>query len=60
MKKACKQCKILIEGGECPICKNSDFATSWNGRISVLDMEKSAIAKRLAVPQNGEYAIKVR
>ena len=60
MKKACKQCRILIEGGNCPLCSNSDFASSWNGRIVVIDPEKSAIAKKLEVSKEGDYAIKVR
>ena len=60
MKKACRQCRALVEGGSCPVCSNSDFATSWNGRITILNQEKSAIAKRLALTKNGDYAIKVR
>lgn len=60
MRKACKQCRILVEGGSCPICQNSDFATSWNGRINVLDAEKSGVAKKLSITKDGEYAIKTR
>lgn len=60
MKKACKQCRILIDGGNCPLCSNSDFAISWNGRISIINHEKSAIAKKLNVNKEGDYAIKVR
>lgn len=60
MKKACKQCRILLNGGTCPLCKNSDFSTSWNGRISMLDASKSSIAKKLSIADDGDYAIKVR
>ena len=60
MKKACKQCRILTDGGVCPICKNSDFATNWNGRITMIDAEKSAIAKKINITVNGDFAIKVR
>ena len=60
MKRACKECKILIDTGLCPICKNSNFGTSWNGRITVINAEKSAIAKKLTISKNGDFAIKVR
>ncbi len=60
MKKACKQCRALTDGGMCPVCKNTDFANSWNGRIILLDPSNSAIAKRLSVNAAAEYAIKTR
>ena len=60
MKKACKKCRILIDSGNCPICENSDFASSWNGRIAIINPEKSSIAKKLGVTKEGDYAIKVR
>lgn len=59
-KKACKTCKIFVDGGECPICKGTNLSPSWQGRVFVVDAEKSEIAKRMGLPQNGEYAIKVR
>jgi len=60
MKRACKECKLLVETGVCPICKNSDFSTSWNGRVTIIDVENSQIAKKMAVKANGDFAIKVR
>ena len=60
MKKACKQCKILVDSGVCPICKNSDFGTGWNGRIMILNAEKSEIAKKVSLQANGDFAIKIR
>ena len=60
MKKACKQCRALADGGMCPVCKNTDFANSWNGRIILIDPSNSAIAKRLSVTAAAEYAIKTR
>ncbi|MEM4282078.1 MAG: transcription elongation factor subunit Spt4 [Candidatus Woesearchaeota archaeon] len=59
MKKACKKCKIFVEGMECPICKGNTFTTTWRGRIAVLDAERSEIAKKIGVKIKGEYAIKV-
>ena len=60
MKKACKQCRVLVDGGICPVCKNSDFSTNWNGRITMMDAEKSAISKKLDIKHNYDFAIKVR
>lgn len=60
MKKVCKKCRIFVEGSECPICKNSNFTETWKGRISILDVAKSEIAKKVGIEVKGEYAIKVR
>ena len=59
-KKACKKCKLLVEGDTCPICKSSSFASSWLGKIFISDVEKSMIAKKVNINVKGEYAIKVR
>ncbi|HLC66486.1 MAG TPA: transcription elongation factor subunit Spt4 [Candidatus Nanoarchaeia archaeon] len=58
-KKACKRCRMFVDGSECPNCKGNQFATNWKGRLCILDPE-SGIAKRIGVTQIGEYAIKVR
>ncbi len=59
-KKACKRCKIFVDGNECPICKNSTFSTSWQGRIHILNASESMIANKVGLTEKGEYAIKVR
>ena len=59
-RRYCKKCKILIETSECPICKSSDFTSNFQGRIFVLDTDKSSIAKKMNINNEGEYAIKVR
>lgn len=60
MKKVCKKCKIFVKGDQCPICKESSFSENWKGRIFILDVEKSEIAKNIGAKVKGEYAIKVR
>lgn len=60
MKKACKKCKIFVEGNTCPICQGDQFSTSWQGRIAVLDEKNSEVGKKIGVEKAGEYAIKVR
>lgn len=59
-KKVCKGCKFFYEGNVCPACKGNQTATNWKGRIAIIDSEKSAIAKKIGIKVNGEYAIKVR
>ncbi len=58
-KKACKSCKVLYDGSECPICKSSQSVSNWKGRIFIIDQNKSEIAKKIGIAVPGEYAIKV-
>ena len=59
-KKVCKRCKMFVEGNECPVCKTSQFSTSWQGRLNIIDASKSIIAEKINIKSKGEYAIKVR
>jgi len=58
-QKACKKCKILVEGDQCPICQGNSFTDSWKGKVIIFDSEKSEIAKHLKIKQQGSYAVKV-
>ena len=59
-KKACKKCKMFVEGNQCPNCKSEAFASVWQGRLHIIDTNKSMIAQKMDVTVKGEYAIKVR
>ena len=59
-KKVCKRCRLFVDGSECPLCKTNQFSTLWQGRLNVLDANKSSIANKVEITANGEYAIKVR
>jgi DNA-directed RNA polymerase subunit E" len=59
-KKACKKCKLFVEGDTCPSCGSTNFTTSWQGRLFIKDVEQSMIAEKVEVKVKGEYAIKVR
>jgi DNA-directed RNA polymerase subunit E" len=59
-KKACKSCKLFVEGNVCPGCKGNSFTDNWQGRLYVTDVENSEIAEKLNVKLKGEYAIKIR
>ncbi len=56
-KKACRKCKIFVEGEECPICGTANFTNTWQGRLYIADAAKSEIAQKLGVKVKGEYAI---
>ena len=38
----------------------SNFTSSWQGRVYIVDPENSMIAEKIAIQKKGEYAIKVR
>lgn len=58
--KVCRACKVFVDGTVCPLCKNSVFANSYQGRLNILDANKSLIAKQINITEKGRYAIKVR
>jgi DNA-directed RNA polymerase subunit E" len=59
-KKVCSTCKLFVEGDICPQCKNNRFSNNWQGRIFILNPEKSLVAQKMGIKMAGEYAIKVR
>ncbi len=63
-KKICKRCKSIVDGNKCndPACgglQSGQAAQSYKGRISIVDANKSEIAKKIGLKYAGEYAIKV-
>ena len=59
-KKCCKSCKIFVDGDTCPLCKNANFSTNWQGHVFIADPNKSEIAKKIGITVKGEYALKCR
>jgi DNA-directed RNA polymerase subunit E" len=59
-KKACKKCKLFVDGNQCPLCKTEVFSNVWQGRLLIIDPKKSIIAQNMEIESKGEYAIKVR
>ena len=59
-KRAGKFTKVLTDADVSPLNPKEPLSSTWFGRIYIADVEKSDIAKKLNIPQNGEYAIKVR
>ncbi|MBT4022152.1 DNA-directed RNA polymerase subunit E'' [archaeon] len=58
--KVCKKCKVFVDGPVCPQCKGNKFSTVYQGKINVLDANKSYVAKQMELKEKGKYVIKVR
>ena len=56
-KKACRQCKRIVRGNTCPVCK-VETTTNFQGIVVIFDIE-SDIAKKLNITAPGTYAIRV-
>jgi RNA polymerase subunit RPABC4/transcription elongation factor Spt4 len=59
-KKAGKFTKILTDEDVSPLDPKEPLSQSWYGRVVVLDVTNSTIAKKMNITKVGEYAIKVR
>lgn len=57
--KACKKCRLIVEGDVCPVCKESDLTGSWKGMTIIFDPEKSEVAKKLDIKVPGKYALRL-
>jgi DNA-directed RNA polymerase subunit E" len=59
--RACKMCNIIVEEGDkCPRCGSKELTEGAKGRVVILNPEKSEVAKKLALKEKGNYAIKTR
>jgi DNA-directed RNA polymerase subunit E" len=59
-EKVCKSCKLFVEGTVCPVCKESNFTTVYQGKLNILDVNKSFIARQINIKEKWRYAIKIR
>lgn len=56
-RRACRQCKRIVRGSLCPVCK-VETTTNFQGIVVIFDVE-SEIAKKLGITAPGTYAIRV-
>ena len=61
MRRVCRQCRRFVDDGKgvCTVCQSSDFTTTWQGRLSVIEPAKSFIAKKVGAVE-GDYALRIR
>lgn len=55
--KACRQCKRILTGKTCPVCKTDDVRSA-QGIIVIFDTN-SEIAKKMGITSPGKYALRV-
>jgi DNA-directed RNA polymerase subunit E" len=58
-EKACKGCKTIYEGSECPSCKKKEFSDSFKGKVEIINPEKSELTQHLKITKKGTYAIRL-
>lgn len=58
-ERVCKQCKFICNDDICPNCNSKEIVDNFKGRIIVLDVDQSEIAKNLKFTKKGNFAIKL-
>ncbi len=58
-EKACKECNRITNLEICVVCKGHT-SPNWMGYVSVIEPDKSEIAKKLNIGAKGKYALRVR
>lgn len=58
MESACKICKRLVEGSECPVCKSKNLTKNWKGVVIIFD-PNSEVARKTGHQVPGKYALHV-
>lgn len=58
VRRACRDCKRILKGTTCLVCKTSNTTTNFQGTVVIFDPE-SVVAKKLGATAPGTYAIKV-
>ena len=42
-EKACKNCKLIYEGDNCPSCGKKEFSDNFKGKVEIIDLRKLKI-----------------
>lgn len=58
--KVCKNCKLFVDGDQCPQCNESNFSHSWKGTVMINDPNGSEIAQFLKITAKGKYCLWVK
>ncbi len=59
-RNVCRNCRILVKGNACPLCRGNDLTTTWAGVAVIYDPAGSQIAKEMGVEAKGTFALRVR
>ena len=58
--KVCKECRLFVDGDECPNCGSTSFTHSWKGGVLIKDPASSEISQNLSITKKGKYALWVK
>ena len=58
--KVCKNCRLIVNGPQCPLCQGNDFTKVWEGQIIVINPETSQVASAIGAKTPGAYALKIK
>lgn len=60
-EKACRNCRLLVEGQICPLCNTADYLTkTWEGQIVIINPDGSEVATAIGAKTPGKYALKIK
>ena len=59
-EKACKNCRLIVVGDVCPVCKDSELTKTWEGYILMANPKDSQIAGAIGAGAPGKYALKIK
>ncbi len=61
IEKACRNCRLIVEGAVCPLCNTADFLTkTWEGHIFIINPQESQVAEAIGAKTPGKYALKIK
>ncbi len=61
MEKACRNCRLVVDGPICPLCNTADHLTkTWEGYIIIVNQEGSEVATAIGAKTPGKYALKLK
>tara|TARA_Y100000310_G_C20585088_1_gene764978 strand:- start:816 stop:1007 length:192 start_codon:yes stop_codon:yes gene_type:complete len=57
-EKSCLNCKAIYVGDKCTNCGETPSSDSFKGRVHIFDAEKSEMAEKMKINNEGEFAIR--
>ena len=58
-EKACRKCRLIVNGDICPNCKESDLTKAFEGFILLINPE-GEVGHAIGATTPGKYALKIK
>ena len=59
MEKACRTCRLIVNGEVCPHCQGTSFTKAFEGYILMINPE-SEVGTAIGAKAPGKYALKIK